>query len=614
LARTDGFVAELRRRNVLRAAALYAAGAWLLVQVATQVLPFFDAPNGAIRGIIVAALIGFPFWLLFAWFYELTPEGFKREADVLPDQSITRQTGQRMEHAVVVLLVLALGYFGVDKFLLAPRREAAAVTAATVAAQTKPAVPAPAGGNSIAVLPLANGGGADQQFFSDGLSEALIIALSQFEGLTVIGRTSSFQFRDSQLDSAAIGNRLGVTHLVEGSVQHAGDAVRVSVELIDAGSGRTLWSQRYDRPYEDLFKLLDDITGSVAGALKARLLADADAAKSDRPPSGNLEAYDAYLQGMFNFNRANETGERAAIVQFNRAIALDPEYGLAYAQLARIWSDIGASYALGAEVQEALAQAELASKQALALAPGLAMSHIARGNLLTTRQDWAGADAEFRRVLELAPGDAEARAALGQARARKGELGRALQLTRAAMVTEPLNARLYRWSGYYLLAMGRLDEAEQALSKAIELKPDGVYSHYLLATLHALRGDASAAFAAAQGEPPGYWRDVGLALAAQVGPDHAQADRLLKLCIRKYAREAAFQIAEIYALRGDPDQMFAWLERARRQRDPGLQSLLYDAPLLRYRDDLRFAAFAHKIGLPGPAEAAAADTTTAPGP
>ena len=609
MARTDGFVAELRRRNVLRAAALYAAGAWLLVQVATQVLPFFNAPNGAIRAIILAALIGFPFWLLFAWFYELTPEGFKREADVPPDQSITRQSGQRMEHAVVVMLALALGYFGVDKFVLAPRREAAAVQAA----EHKLALPGPANDKSIAVLPLDNGGGEDQQFFSDGLSEALIIALSQFEGLTVIGRNSSFQFRDTKLDSAAIGSKLGVTHLVEGSVQHAGNAVRISLELIDAGSGRALWSQRYDRPYEDLFKLQDDITSSVAGALKAKLLPDAAAAKNDRPPSGNLEAYNAYLQGMFNFNRANEAGQRVAIIHFNRAIALDPDYGLAYAQLARSWNDIGASYAAGAEVQEAFDQAELAMKQALVLAPDMAVTHIARGNLLTTRQDWAGADAEYRRVLELAPEDAEARSALGQARARKGELAMALKLTRMAMVTEPLNARLYRWSGYYLLAMGRLDEAEQALAKAIELKPDGVYSHYLLATLHALRGDASAAFTAAQGEPDGYWRDVGLALAAQIGSDPAQADRLLKICIRKYSREAAFQIAEIYAMRGDPERMFAWMERARLQRDPGLQSLLYDAPLLRYRDDPRFAAFARRIGLPTPVEAAAADKTTAPG-
>jgi TolB-like protein len=185
------------------------------------------------------------------------------------------------------------------------------------------------------VRPVANASdNKDEQFFSDVLSENLIFALSQFDGLTVIGRNSSFQFRDSKDDSRTIGEKLGVATLLEGSVQHVGDVVRVSAELINAANGHTLWSQRYDRPYKDLFALQDDITREVAGALKARLLSgDAAPAQTDRPPSGNLDAYTSFLQGKFYAARNTEADDRQAIAQFTAATRLDPRYALAFATL-----------------------------------------------------------------------------------------------------------------------------------------------------------------------------------------------------------------------------------------------------------------------------------------
>lgn len=594
------FLGELRRRNVIRMAGLYLVGAWLLVQVASTVLPLFGAPAWLPRSVVVLLALGLLPALLFAWVYELTPEGLKRESEIDRRHSITPQTGRRMEHATVVLLALALVYFAFDKFMLAPRREAALVASTQQAARS---VEAPVSARSIAVLPLANAGGKDQQFFADGLSEALIIALSQFDGLKVIGRNSAFQFRDSNEGSQSIGTKLGVRHLLEGSVQHAGDAVRVSLELIDAGSGQTLWSQRYDRPYKDLFKLQDEITAAVAGALRTKLMPDAASpAQDDRPPSGNLDAYNEYLLGKFYVARNTDADTRASIDHLRRAVEIDPDYGMAHAELARSWNVFATGFAKGPEVSKAYEEAAKSITRAVALAPDQAYVHVIRSRLLASRQDWRASEVEARRAAELAPSSGIVLFALGQARARDGHLAQAVALTRQALATDPLNARWHGWLSAYLLGLGQLDEAKQAIDKALELQPDSVSDHYNRAVLAVLRGDAAAALAAAQAGPPGGWQDLSLVTAMQIGPDRAAADAQLKAYTAKYANEWAFQIAELHALRSEPDEAFRWLERARVQQDPGLEGLFASPMLLRYRDDPRFAAFVRTIGLSMPAQ------------
>lgn len=594
------FLGELRRRNVIRMAGLYLVGAWLLVQVASTVLPLFGAPDWIPRSVVVLLGLGLLPALLFAWVYELTPEGLKRESEIDRRHSITPQTGRRMEHATVVLLALALAYFAFDKFMLAPRREAALV-ASTQQAALKATPPKPSA-RSIAVLPLANAGGKDQQFFADGLSEALIIALSQFDGLKVIGRNSAFQFRDTNEGSQSIGTKLGVRHLLEGSVQHAGDAVRISLELIDTGSGQTLWSQRYDRPYKDLFKLQDEITTAVAGALRTKLMADSTLpAQDDRPPSGNLEAYNEYLLGKFHVARNTEADARTSIEHLMRAVQLDPDYGMAHAELARNWNVLATGFATGPEVSKAYDEAAKSIARAVALSPDQAYVHVIRSRLLASRQDWRGSEGEARRAAELAPNSGIVLFALGQARARDGELAQAVELTHRALATDPLNARWRGWLSAYLLGLGRLDEARQAIDKTLALQPDSVSDHYNRTVLAVLRGDAAAALAAARAGPPGGWHDLALVTAMQIGPDRAAADAQLKDYTAKYANEWAFQVAELHALRSEPDAAFRWLERARVQQDPGLEGLLASPMLLRYRDDPRFAAFVRRIGLSMPA-------------
>ena len=492
-----------------------------------------------------------------------------------------RRTGV-LYAALAAALVLALGYFAFER--------------------RSPGFLAP-GTASIAVLPLANQSGeASQQYFSDGISEDLITALSQFPGLKVIGRTSAFQFRDSKEDSRSIGAKLGVAHLLEGSVRRSGEVVRVSAELVDTADGSTQWSERYDRPYKDLFALQDEITHAVVAALRAKLLAsDHAAAQSERPPSGSLEAYNALLQGQFYFLRQTEAGYRTAIEYYRQATQLDPHYALAWSGLSLAWTWLSSGFLEGAPAQEAYAKAHEAAERALALSPELAAGHIARGYLLQIADfDWRAAEAEFRRAMELAPTDGEAKFYLGTQLATLGEMEPAIELTRQALVTEPLRATWYPWLAMYLSGTNRLDEAEQAIRRAIELQPGAAWYHQMLTIIEVQRGNAQAALAAAQQEPRGVWQDAALALAQQVGGDRSLADAALRTLIEKGANVLAYQIAEVCALRNDAKATFEWLDRAANNRDPGIVFLLYDPFILRYRADPRFAAFCHKVGLPVP--------------
>jgi TolB-like protein/Tfp pilus assembly protein PilF len=575
-----GFLEELKRRHVVRVAIAYAVAGWLLVQVATQVFPFFNVPNWAVRLVVILLAIGFPVAVAFAWIYELTPEGIRRtEAAGSPgarSEHANRQIGRKLNTLIIAVLVLAVALLGWR--LYAVRHQTAAPIAAAAASSTdevkrNPGVasaiapasttgaaasglPDAAGASgasvaaipakSVAVLPFANEGEKSEQFFSDGLSEDLITALSQFAGLKVISRNSAFQFRDSKDTSAEIGKLLGVAHLLEGSVQRADDEVRITATLVNAGDGTVLWTQRYDKPYKDLFALQDDITHSVADALKAKLLtAPGAVVQSDRPPSGNLAAYAAYQRGQVYSALDTETSTHQAIDAFDAAIRLDPKYAAAYAQLSKNWSALAVQFPSGAaEIAQAKDAAREASATALKLDPDSSLAHLAHANLLTQfDMDWTGAEAEYRRTLQLAPNDAAAQFGLGNALAVQGQCRRAVELIRQALASDPRHAKWYSWLSVYLAGLGQPDEAKQAIETAITLQLGGSVFHEQLA------------------------------------------------------------IAEI--LRGDADNTFKWLDRAWTNRDPGINNLLLDPFILRYRDDPRFAAFCKKVGLPATTDAVA---------
>ena len=465
------------------------------------------------------------------------------------------------------------------------------------------ATPGPATERSVAVLPLVNAGNdAQQLYFSDGLSENLIDALSRFEGLKVIGRTSAFQFRDSKDDSATIGRKLGVSYLLTGSVQRAGDVVRINASLVRAADGSALWAEHYDRPYRNLFALQDEIAQAVAGALQVKLLSpDAAAKPSDRPPGGSIEAYNAYLQGLKYWH--DEDFPQAA-GHMTQAVQLDPAYAVAWAHLSGAWSTVAAfSNEAPAVAREHMRQSRVAADNALRLAPGLGPAHAARAYLQFYGFDHRGALAECRRAVQLAPADGTVLNGCGYVLGGIGKLGEAIRLRERLLSIEPLYAVNHYQYAKLLAAAGRLDKATKYLRIAEGLSRPGSHPGSQQMYIAIARGDVETAREIARNQSAP-WRDVYLAIAMQISPDRAAADAALAKALDDEgpAKTAPYAIAQAYALRGDADKTVDWLERAPAH---DIFFMLADPLILRLRDDPRLIAFCRKTGLPPPGESEA---------
>jgi len=329
---------ELKRRNVIRMAGLYLVGAWLITQVSSTVLPTFDVPGWVLRALIIVLALGFVPALIFAWIFELTPQGLKRDAEVKPGESIAPQTARRLDRAIIAVLICALVYFAADKFVLAPRREAALATQTTVhemgSAAAKKSTVNP---RSIAVLPFVNmSTDAENEFFSDGLSEEILNSLARIDGMQVVGRTSSFQFKGKNDDLRMIGDKLGVASVLEGSVRREGDRARITAQLIRTSDGIHLWSQTYDRTLKDTLAVQLDIAEQVAGALNV-VLDDKQRERMRNAGVKNVDAFIAYQKGWKLYIDGHRQPElnlidtlRQANVEFDEAIALEPDFSFAY--------------------------------------------------------------------------------------------------------------------------------------------------------------------------------------------------------------------------------------------------------------------------------------------
>ena len=607
-------LSELKRRNVIRAVVLYLGAVWALAQGIAQLAPVFGFSNAATRWFVIAACVGFPFWVAFSWLYEFTPDGIQRESELAQNTARNRRAGRRMDRWIIVVLSVAVVLLGTG--LLVGRdapdasRAAAAAPAAGMPANAPPAAP----GKSIAVLPLANAGGdADQQYFSDGLTENLITALSQFPGLKVIGRNSAFQFRDSKDDSAAIGRKLGVAHLLEGSVRRQGGTVRINAALVLAADGSTVWSERYDRPYTDLFKLQDDITAAVAQALKTRLVEPARAsAQDDRPPGGDLVAYNAYLQGQFHAAKRTPEDFARAFDYFAQATRRDPAYARAWAAHASAVVLNGAIFLGGADRSAANAEARRLIDRALALAPASGYVHASHARVLSNGElRFVDSAAAAQRAVELDP-SADSVGELAVSRMILGDAQGAEALLRRALELDPLNGAVLFWRSVNFGGLGRLEEARQSVDRAIELNPGSAIGRAQRVAIDVLRGEHAQALADVEAVPDGNWRVIAKAMASQGGRDRAAGDRALRALVDAQGDSSAFQIAQVYALRRDPDQVFEWLDRTWAIRDPGLRRLLADPFIAPYRSDPRFAAFCRKVGLPVPDAGATVETQASP--
>jgi len=579
--KSGNFFAELKRRNVYKVAVAYIVAGWALAQGIAQVFPVFDIPNWAVRLIVLAIVIGFPIALAMAWVFELTPEGLKRTeaADAIPG------TAQQKKHAWIYVVVIA-GLFSIGLFFLGryTARNSSSGSSSGLSAK------------SIAVLPLLNeSGDPKDEYFSDGLSEELIAALAQIRQLKVIGRSSSFRFKERREESKTIGEKLGVTTLLEGTVRKQGERVRIVAELINVADGAELWSRTFDRELKDIFAVQAEIAKAVAASLELTLLGTRDAAATNASTK-SVEAHNAYLQGHFYFARRNVEDYRKAVGFFDEAIRIDPDYALAYAERSEAWTFIAD---LSTEQRkETWAAARQDAEKAVAVDPNLAEAHAALG-WVRFFSEWKFTEglAELRRAKELAPANPTANDLLARVLVY-GQIQEAEKLARQAIELDPL-AYLARGNlARILLAEGKLDEADAEARKAAQLQPTAAASHRWQVVVAVLRGDGEAALREAQLEPDEGYRRFELALAQYVRGDRKAADAALADLIANGRDQLAYQIAEVYAVRGETDKAFEWLQISFDNHDTGTLSFLID-PLLRdLRTDPRYKSLLTKLGLP----------------
>lgn len=485
------FLAELKRRNVIRMAGLYLVGAWLLIQVAETLLPAFDVPDWVLRAIIIVLALGFLPTLVFSWVFELTPEGLKRDGDVAADASVAAQTGRRMEKLILGGLVLVVALIAVDRLWPRAATESGSTTAPQAAAGTTDPTAAnePNSAASIAVLPFENmSADVENGFFADGISEELLNVLAGIEGLTVASRTSSFTFKDTKTPVPEIARQLGVQHVLEGSVRKQGDRVRITAQLIHAATDAHLWSETYDRDLSDIFKVQEEIAQAISDEMVGLL--PVASRVSVTASTADLEAYERFLRGRSRFHQRQELLDGLADLQF--AVERDPELGEAWVFLAATHFVLP-GYELSVSRQDVAADAANALVQARRLEPGNALVHALDGVMRSEEEGYLAGMDKLAYAASLRSTDSTPLLWYGLAQLQVGYVEDAVTTLERATSMDPFSGIANGYLGLALLSAGEQARSAEAVQRGTEL---GWYTGSSLYAIElARRGDRAGALA-----------------------------------------------------------------------------------------------------------------------
>ncbi|PYM02233.1 MAG: hypothetical protein DMF13_06410 [Verrucomicrobia bacterium] len=577
------FFAELKRRNVYKVAVGYAVVGWLSIQVATQVFPFFEIPNWAVRLVVLLIIVGFPIALVIAWAFELTPEGIKRteEADlVYPGRSL----GRAWIYVVISAGLLSAGLFFLGRYTAPNENKIGNVPA-----------------KSIAVLPFENlSHDPDNAYFAEGIQDEILTRLAKVADLKVISHTSTQRYKSSPDNLPQIAKELGVANILEGSVQKSQDQVRVNVQLINAATDAHLWADSFDRKLIDIFAVESEIAAKVADILKAKLTGAEQHAISMQP-TRNTEAYQLYLKGRYFWNKRTGPDLQKAIDYFKQAIEKDPGYALAYVGL-------GDSYILlsgfgAARPQDSFPLAEAAAKKALEIDDNVAEAHTTLGfSLCVHHLDFAGSIREFERAIALNPNYATAHHWFGDGPLLAvGQFDRAIAEGKRALELDPLSVIITADLGADFLVARRYDEAIEQFHKAIDLDPRFYYAHWNLAQALEMKGDLRGALTEYKKAVELDDDPFVLALLGQAYAKLGQRDEALKILaqlpqIAAHRYVPSYSYALLHMALGEKGKAVEWLERSY-QEGAGLDVIFLkvDPMLDPLQKEPRFQALVAKV-------------------
>ena len=553
-----GLFTELKRRNVFKVGIAFIVVAWLILQVSDVILNNIAAPEWVFQVILLLLVISFPLIVMFAWAYDLTPDGFRRTEPTAGGAAVGEESSTVRADATI-----------------------------------EPSAPAKA---SVAVLPFVNmSGDKENEYFSDGLSEELLNALTQVNSLKVAARTSSFHFKGQTGDVAQIAQQLGVASVLEGSVRQSGARVRIAAQLINAADGYHLWSETFDRELDDIFAVQDEIASSVVKALKIKLLGE-DTAKLSPGGTTNAEALQAYLQGVHYRNRgSDEAALQNAVAAFQKAIELDPNYAQAHAGLGAAWDNLATNNFVG--LDQVTSKVGAAAAKAIELAPDLADGYQVLGAmLLRYKLDQEGARKAINKALELNPGNVDVQTEYSLICAFFGDREASVAAARKALELDPVSMFANNFLGYILTFARQYDEAIRVFRHALELDPHYPRPHYGIAMCLYLQGDPESALKELEQEPLLWMKFSGMATVLRRLGRNEEAESSMSSLIEKFRDNGLYQQGQVYAQWGDIDRSLETLNRAYEIGDPGVSQIMVDPQLEPIRADQRFVELAKKIG------------------
>jgi TolB-like protein/Flp pilus assembly protein TadD len=492
------FFAELKRRNVVRVGVAYVVIGWALAQVAELAFDAFGSPDWVLKSFLFVLLLGLPLALFFAWAFEMTPEGVKREKDVDRSQSITTQTGRKLDFIIIAVLAIGIGLLLADRFMSGEQSDPVDSVASTSAAGVSADTEIVATGQSIAVLPFVNMSD-DKDYFADGLSEELLNLLAKIPDLKVAGRTSSFVFKNQTEDLRAIGEALGVATVLEGSVRRSGDRLRITAQLIKVDDGFHLWSETYDRQMADIFDIQDDVANAIVQALRLQL-----APRTDRP-TNNPDAYALYLEAL-PYVAANDDLDILNIVPalLDEAIALDPTFAKAYELKSLTY------WATSGDLMEAAAGQALtyaAATAAIELDPTLTLADLLAGDSQPDARSWKSSIDAVQDALDAAPDNYNFLRMQCYNLFATGYYEESLDCAQRMVEVEPLSSLGYFRRGLALSALNRREEARDSLKRAADLE-GGDYFKWGIALEYVATDDFDAAITTLEQltDPGASWR------------------------------------------------------------------------------------------------------------